>query len=56
MSAKITAICVSAQPCLVQYLLLKSLKVRGRCKQGKLQLSNFNVELMLCRLALISAL
>ena len=56
MSAKITAICVSAQPCSVQHLLLKSLKVRGRCKQGKLQLSNFNVEPMLCRLALISAL
>jgi len=56
MSVKITAICVNAQPCLVQNLLLKHLEVRDRCKQGKLQLRHFDVDLMLYRLALLFAI
>ncbi len=55
MSVKISAI-VSVQPCLVQNLLLKPLEVRGRCKQDKLQLRNFDVDLMLYRLALLFAM
>ncbi len=55
MSVKILII-VSAQPCLVQNLFMKPLEVRGRCKQDKLQLRSFDVNVIFFKLALLFAM